>query len=280
MKYTYIALLGLFILPISAHAEVGLPVIPYLSVSSYTKTLPAGAGGPVTLAWTTTSATKVHFTLVGSEAELYGTGDPTYMLSGVKVIDASTGLDFPQITLDRAPNDSVSLIFQNFTDEPKRAWAVLDPIPAPSGEYGTIDWNAVIAARKIIVIDIAPGKNIPTIEKITPNKVQIGSKIIIKGTNFTATGNHVSLETTVGGIKGNVAYGIKQWTLPSTDGKTLTIEIPAKLEAYGEQYPTWYGNTIDTAPGVYQIAVQNSQGSSRISLIEVFNATEKSRAVK
>jgi hypothetical protein len=101
----------------------------------------------------------------------------------------------------------------------------------------------------------------PKINSLSPTVGPVGTKVVIKGSGFTPTGNHVIF-----------GYG-SVVNLPSGDGRTITFNVPSELCP-----PCVYlqGCKIAcrmTQPGTYDVSVTNTNGTSKSLKFKVTEAT-------
>jgi len=90
----------------------------------------------------------------------------------------------------------------------------------------------------------------PTISGISPTLGHIGDTITVTGTGFTPTGNAIQLGS--GYVLG----------VPSTEGKTLRLVLPAYLGACPPSAGACAALALQVSPGTYQLSVVNEHGTS------------------
>lgn len=217
-------------------------------ITSFTQVQSTEYGGSIKIEWEAADTDKVNFVLTGPN---FG------HISGLNIINAKTGEDFPGVTMFFDAKGSLYLKIINATSLPKKIWAVIDPQSNKVGE--------TINGRKTLEINIPASEISPVVKTLSPASGPIGTVVTIYGSGFTKTGNWVSLETT-----GNNSSGLQQWNVESADGKTLKFIVPDTLKQTSEAYAGY--RAISVVAGKYQISVSNDAGKSEVYY---FNVTSK-----
>jgi hypothetical protein len=98
---------------------------------------------------------------------------------------------------------------------------------------------------------------------LTPAAGPVGTRVTVRGSSFSATGNSISFAAvTVDGELPNEPSVIPQ--LPSADGTAIVFEVPAVWRpacSYVAQGPCPFAR-IPTAPGTYRVMVTSAAGVS------------------
>lgn len=116
-------------------------------------------------------------------------------------------------------------------------------------------------------------KHPPVLSSITPSSGQIGTKIILKGNNFTDS-NYIKLQS-------SLAYGYIT-SVPSINNSTINFTIPNEV-TFGCSIPPFdkknsvtcnlIGST-EIKPGAYKVSVENINGKSNEVNLGVINKNQ------
>lgn len=113
------------------------------------------------------------------------------------------------------------------------------------------------------VVPSESGNNSVTLVTLSPAAGPVGTRVTVRGTGFSPTGNTVTFTAvTVDGERPNEPSVIPE--LASTDGTVITFEVLALWRpacSYAAQGPCPFAR-IPTAPGTYRVTVTSAAGVS------------------
>jgi hypothetical protein len=113
----------------------------------------------------------------------------------------------------------------------------------------------------------------PAISYLSPSSGPVGTRVVIYGSGFTATGNKVKFGNL--GNENNPRYSFN-----SSDGRTLVFSVPSSnYMSCWDSYPACYAPAYSTQPGVYAVSVINGNGTSNSVNFTVISQTSTSLTI-
>lgn len=109
-----------------------------------------------------------------------------------------------------------------------------------------------------LLIDVISDPSTLSISTISPDAGPLGTRVMITGTGFTATGNKIRFRRGASPFTEGFAADA-----PSEDGKTISFVVyPALCPPCSFTVPPCLAPCLATAPGGYQVSVTNANGIS------------------